>query len=139
MQGNSLVTQNDLAPMSAYMDMLPQWLNYLVAAFPQSKLAANTFAVYEDAFGAEEPETMREAARAAVEDLRFFPTVNELRVYVRRTHERAPAEQHKLPPHIFYRRRSRSWPTCPDCGERVSPEWDTCPACVDMERMAVAL
>lgn len=126
------------APSSAatWLDGLPPWLNYLVAAYPAAKLADNTFAVYEDAFGDEDPGVMRAAARAAVRDSRFFPTVHELDRCVRREHERGEQESFTIPGHLHYRRQSALWPTCPACGERVNPEWDNCPACADLARMA---
>ena len=118
---------------NAYSDVLPRWLNYLIGAFPTANLSANTFPVFEDAFSDVDPATMFAAARAAVKDLRFFPTVHELGVYVRK---QAPAGgQWLLPPIIHYRRNSQVWPVCPRCGERVNPDWDNCPACADLARM----
>lgn len=126
------------APSSAtaYLDGLPPWLNYLVAAYPAAKLADNTFAVYEDAFGDEEPVIMRAAVRAAVRDIRFFPTVSELTRYVRKEREGEDQASYTIPGHLHYRRISALWPACPECGERVNPEWDDCPACADLARMS---
>ena len=116
-----------------YQDMLPPWLNYLIAAYPTAKLASRTLPVFEDAFSDEEPDVMREAVRAAVNDLRFFPTVYELRQYVRAANERRDDGNWKLPPHLFYRWASRNWPVCEQCGERV-PDPANCPACADLAR-----
>lgn len=121
---------------SLYADVLPPWLNYLVAAYPTAKLAANTLPVFEDAFGDEDPAVMRSAARAAVREYNFFPTVHELARCVRNEHERGEQESFIVPAHLHYRRQSALWPACPDCGERVNPEWDSCPACDDLARMA---
>lgn len=118
-----------------YIDGLPNWLNYLIAAFPAARLSVNTFAVMEAAFLDEDPAVMRAAAHLAANEQRFFPSVYELRGYVRRESERLEIDQYRVPDYIHYRRRSAMWPICPVCGERVNPAWDTCPACQDLARM----
>ena len=118
-----------------YIDGLPNWLNYLIATFPAARLSENTFAVMEDAFLDEDPAVMRAAARLAVNEQRFFPSVYELRGYVRREAERLEIDQYRIPDYIHYRRISARWLTCPVCGERINPTWDVCPACQDLARM----
>jgi len=122
-------------PPDDYADVLPGWLNYLIAAYPAAKLAAKTFAVFEDAFGEIDPAIMRQAARAAVLGQKFFPSVHELNAYVQQLLAGDLAEQWLLPPHLHHRRMSQNWPTCPACGERLNPAWPTCPACADLARI----
>mgnify|MGYP000865979577 FL=1 len=132
---NHLIPQQQFSATTTrpeYVDGLPPWLNYLIAAFPAAKLSENTFAVFEDAFGEEDPVVMRAASRAAVNELRFFPSVYELRRIVAREAERHEAAQYRVPDWLHYRRLSSLWPVCPGCGERVNPEWDCCPACEDL-------
>lgn len=124
-----------VAPAEAYADALPPWLNYLIAAYPTAKLAANTFAVLEDAFSDEDPAVLRDAVRRAVKESRFFPSAAELAVHVRRESERAAVAQYHIPDYLHYRRVSQFWPTCPNCGERINPDWSICPACADLDRM----
>lgn len=135
---SALIPQQQTRPAAAdYSAALPSWINYLIAAYPTANLASRTFAVLEDAFRDEAPATMTAAARLAVRDQKFFPSVHELGGYVRRVSE--DADVVKLPPMEYYRRVSQLWPTCPDCGERVAPEWNSCPACVDLAAMQVQL
>lgn len=121
-----------------YNDYLPSWLRYLVAAYPAANVAVGTFAVFEDAFNGVTSPVMTAAVRAAVSELRFFPTVSELRHYVKKQQYRAEAEEARTPDYIQYRKMSSQWPTCPDCGERVDPEWVNCPACIDLAIMESA-
>jgi len=69
----------------------------IVGKHPAAKLSENTFAVFEDAFGEEDPVVMRAASRAAVNELRFFPSVYELRRIVAREAERHEAAQYRVP------------------------------------------
>lgn len=135
---NALATTNSnrvATGADQYADALPPWLQYLVAAFPTSKLAARTFVVMEDAFREEPPAILQAAARRATEEKNYFPTVYEMKHYVRKEHEKGEGEQWRLPPIEYYRRMTAMWPVCPDCGEKVKPGWDSCPACADMARM----
>lgn len=118
-----------------YSDMLPPWLRYLVAAYPAARLAAHTFAVFEDAFGGHEPAVMMAAAKAAVAAHRFFPSVAELMPHVRRAAEAAELDAARALTIAEYRQASAAWPACPDCGEQRNPTWPTCPACADLARM----
>ena len=121
-----------------YADALPPWLRYLVAAYPAAKLAAATFAVYEDAFTGYDPELMGQAVRAVVADCKFFPSAAELRKSADRMAEKREIEaiqQSRRNSIATYRAESPSWPVCPACGERRDPEWDSCPGCTDLASM----
>ncbi len=130
---NNLPAVHQPPAVDAYADVLPAWLNYLIAAFPTARLAENTFAVYEDVFSNEDPAVMRQAARAAVRASVFFPSVRELAAHVRR--QREQRSEWDGAEHLRHRRESQTWPTCPVCGEHVRPDWATCPACADLARM----
>lgn len=60
---------------------LPQWLRYLVGAFPAAKVSVATFAVLEDQFSDTDPALMLQVVRRAVRSHLFasFPAVGELR------------------------------------------------------------
>jgi len=67
--------------MSSQTDVteVEQVIVFLVAAFPSANISADTIAVYVEMLSDLEPALLKLAAKKAITDGRFFPSVNELR------------------------------------------------------------
>jgi hypothetical protein len=64
------------------LDLLPSWLQYLVAAYPTTKLVKKTFAMMEDQFQDVDGKTMDAAVRRHVARSEWWPKASELRAIV---------------------------------------------------------
>jgi hypothetical protein len=114
-------------------ELLPAWLNYLVAAYPTANIAKMTLAVLEDQFKDIDPAAMMQAARAHVKASKWFPTAQELAAFVESDAD--DDEQWLIgwdtAEVLRYKRAAATWATCPNCEERT-PDLNNCPFCADM-------
>jgi hypothetical protein len=122
---------------------MSKWYEYLVAAYGGKDEPARRSA-YLMTFEAEEPSVMLEAAKAAAQNLKFFPRISELAGLVRGITQTREADAGAG--WVSWARREKQrrawtveysgWPSCPDgCGERVPPGHDECPFCKDRAEM----
>lgn len=83
--GNAAAVNNPLAG-------IPDWLQYLIGAYPTSKTTPGQLAVMEDLFTPFDPGLLYEAARAFVwndqREIRNFPTAPDFRPTVERVQAR---------------------------------------------------
>jgi hypothetical protein len=118
-------------------ELLPAWLNYLVAAYPMAGIARMTLAVFEDQFSDVDPAVMMQAAKAHTKRSKWFPAVKELLDAVEEV-ELAAEERWLIPKPVWdvmqYRKAAAAWATCPECGE-WTPDLNNCPFCADMAEM----
>jgi hypothetical protein len=117
----------------AAFQLIPPWLNYLVAAYPANTAGKMTLAVMEDQFKDVDPAAMMQAARAHVKASKWFPTAQELAAFVES--DTGEGEQWLIAwdtaEVLRYKRAAATWATCPNCEERT-PDLNNCPFCVDM-------
>lgn len=79
MANNKLATTSSPGLMTGIPTNLPQWLRYLVGAFPGARVLPETFMVYEHQFAAIDPALMMQAVQYAVRNHPYatFPTIAE--------------------------------------------------------------
>lgn len=80
MANNKLATTSSTGGITTGIPTtLPQWLRYLVGAFPSARVLPETFMVYEHQFAAIDPGLMMQAVQYAVSQHSYatFPTVAE--------------------------------------------------------------
>ena len=109
----------------------PIWIQYLIGAWPQTKVTAVTLGIMESQFADTDADSMLEAVKAYVAENKYWPAVSELRKYVDRVQL---DRQHRGPFYLWHKEYAADhWTLCPGpCGE-LTPSLDNCPFCEDMK------
>lgn len=100
---NQLTPYQPQAPAVAgedYTAFLPSWINYLIAAYPQTKTAARTYAVLEDQFDGVDEGLMNRVVRKHVAKSEWWPATAQLREILTELEREplplSPADAYKL-------------------------------------------